>query len=120
MCGALAGGIPNQSTGTFDGIGAFAAPSQILLNFQLSYEATKNFTLTANFANIVNTCFGGSKEPFTVPGACGYSVSAFGFEGATGNVYNPGNVIQPALAKAYNPVYSNQPFNVFVSGNFRI
>jgi hypothetical protein len=121
LCGQLSGGIPNVGTGAFDGIGAFVEPSQILLSAQLSYEATKNFTLTANVANIANTCFGGTKNvPWAVSGACGYTVAGYGLQGAVGNVYNPGQVTQPSLKNAYNPYFSQQPFNIFVSGNFKI
>jgi hypothetical protein len=121
-CGQIAGGggIPDVGTGGFDGIGAYVEPSQLLLSAQLSYEVSKNFTLTANVANIVSTCFGGSKVPWAVSGACGYTVAGDGLEGAAGNVYNPGEVVQPVLKNAYNPVFSQQPFNLFISGNFKI
>jgi hypothetical protein len=119
-CGQLTNGIPNTATGGFDGIGAYVEPSQVVLGAQLSYDVSKNFSVTANFANIANTCFGGSTVPWAVPHACGYTVAGYGIEGAAGNVYNPGETIQPALKNAYNPVFSQQPFNVFVSGNFKI
>jgi hypothetical protein len=122
-CGQIAGGggIPNPATGGFDGIGAYVEPSQLLLSTQLSYEVSKNFTLTANVANIVNTCFGGSKVPWSVAHACGYGVVDAGAgSGGVGNVYNPGEPIQPSLKSAYEPFFSQQPFNVFISGNFKI
>jgi hypothetical protein len=122
-CGqlSLGGGIPNVATGAFDGIGAYVEPSQLLLSTQLSYEVSKNFSLTANVANIVNTCFGGSKVPWSVAHACGYTVVDAGYgAGAAGNVYNPGEPIQPSLKSAYEPVFNQQPFNIFVSGNFKI
>ena len=121
LCGTLSGGIPDAATGAFDGIGAFVQPSQIVLGAQLSFEASKNFTVTANLANIANTCFGGTKNvPWAVKGACGYTVSGYGLEGAAGNVYNPGDTVQPALKNAYNPFFSQNPINIFVSGNLKI
>jgi hypothetical protein len=119
-CSTLASGIPNLQTGTFDGIGAYVEPSQILLSAQLSYQVSKSFSLTANLANLVNTCFGGSKVPWTVPGACGYSYAGYGVEPSVGNAYNPGDAIQPALRNTYAPVFSQRPFALFVSGDFKI
>jgi hypothetical protein len=119
-CGQLAGGIPNQLTGSFDGIGAFVAPSQLLLNMQLSYEVTKNFSIVANVANLVNTCFGGSKEPWNVAGACGYTYPNGGLTGAIGNTYNPGQAIQPIGANAYSPFWSQQPISIFVDANIKL
>jgi len=112
--------IPNPQTKTFDGIGAYVEPSQILLSFQLSYEASKNFTLTANIANVENTCFGGTKVAWAVKGACTYTEAVDGVESAVGNNYNPGEAVQPLLKYAYAPVFNQQPFNIFVSGNFKI
>ena len=121
-CGVLSGGIPDAYTGGFDGAGAFVEPAQLLLHLQIAYEATKNFTLTANITNIVNTCVGGSKVAWAVSGACQYGVAALGSlgYGGVGNTYNPGDVIQPALKQPYGPVFSQQPFGIFVSGNFKL
>jgi hypothetical protein len=125
QCGQLAGGIPNVATGKFDSIGQFSQPTLFLMHVQLSYEATKNFSLTANLANVVNTCFGGSKETWNVKGACAYTYSNSGLTGAIGNAYNPagspgGQSIQPFGQYAYTPYWPQQPFNAYVTANFKL
>jgi hypothetical protein len=119
-CSTLANGIPNTSTGKFDGIGQFVEPSQLLLHVQLSYEVSKNFQLVANVSNLVDTCFGGSKEPWNVAGACGYTYPNGGLNGAIGNTYNPGQSIQPIGQYAYSPYWLQQPIGVFVNANFKL
>ncbi len=124
-CGTLGQGIPDTYTGKFDTIGAFVEPSQLLFHTQLTYEVSKQLSFIANFSNIVNTCFGGTKTGFTVPNACGYSLVANGAYGGIGNVYNPGDVIQPYVQHPYVPVYSGYPnnafpFNVYVSAKIHL
>jgi hypothetical protein len=120
-CGLLTGGIPNTVTGNFDTIGQYVEPTQLLLHLQLSYDVSKNFTLTANFANILNTCFGGSNEPWNVKGSCTYTLPDGALGGGVGNTYNPGTgQIQPSGAYAYEPAWTQQPFGIFVSGNFKL
>lgn len=119
-CGQLAGGIPNPQTGAFDGLGAYVAPSQLLTHLQLAYEVTKNFGITANLTNIVNSCFGGSKVPWAVKGACGYTYDQAGLAGGIGNTYNPGDAIQPSRQFSYEPYWLQQPFGIFVTGNFKL
>ena len=123
-CTDLTGGIPDPYTGKFDTIGAFSQPSQVLVHLQVSYDITPRISLVANLANIVNTCFGGTKTAFTVKGACDYNVIANGATGAVGNTYNPGAVIQPYVLSPYLPVWTNingassttvNPFNAYVS-----
>jgi hypothetical protein len=120
MCGTLAGGIPNQATGTFDSIGQYVEPSQLLLHMQFSYDVTKNFQIVANVANLVNTCFGGSKEPWNVAGACGYTYPNGGLTGAAGNTQPVGVPVQPNSAYAYSPFWSQQPIGIFVNANIKI
>jgi len=122
-CGTLAGGIPNQQTGTFDGIGAYTNPTNVLLHMQLSYELTKNFSLTANVTNIVNTCFGGTKAPWTVSGSCSYTYANQGLSSAIGNTFNPGDGTQKQAFGQYTyaPGFtSQQPLGVFVNANFKL
>lgn len=124
-CGTLTGGIPNPQTGAFDGLGAYVEPSQLLMHLQLSYDVTKNFTLTANAANIVNTCFGGSNVPWKVGGACTYGLvngglTGAGLTGATGNTYNPGNSVQPSSLYAYGPGWLQQPFAVYLQAGIKL
>ena len=113
-CGTLPGAIPDPATKVFDNIGAFTAPSSFQLHLQASYDISKRATLTANFSNLVNRCFGGTKTSFTVAGACGYSVLGTG-QSPVGNVYNPGQVVQPVLAQPYEPTFAGYPFSVFVN-----
>jgi hypothetical protein len=94
-------------------------PSQILLHFQLSYEASKTVTLTANL-------------PWKVSGACGYGNDEAGVTAATsgpsgssitggvGNTFNPGDGIQPGMRYAYSPYWLQQPFGVYVNANVKL
>ena len=119
-CGQLTGGIPNVQSGAFDGLGAYVNPSQVLLHLQLAYEVTKNFGISANLSNLVNTCFGGSKVPWAVRGACGYGLNQFGLVGGIGNTYNPGDAIQPSEQYTYSPSWLQQPFGAYVTANFKL
>jgi hypothetical protein len=118
-CGQL-DSIPNLQSGTFDGIGAYVEPSQLLLHIQVAYEVAKNVTLTANLANVVNTCFGGTKVPWGVAGACSYGLTNGGITGGVGNVYNPGQAIQPSGAYSYGPIFNQQPFGLFLDANIKM
>ena len=120
-CGTnLAGGIPNQVTGKFDTIGEFVEPSQLLLHMQVSYDVSKNFTLTANLANILNTCFGGSNEKWNVKGACTYTLPNGGTTGAVGNTNFGAGPIQPNSQYAYSPFWTQQPFGLYLTGSFKL
>ncbi len=133
-CGQLLGGIPNPQTGRFDGVGNFVEPSQMLMHLQLSYQVSKNFSLTANLSNLVNTCFGGSSVPWKVSGACTYGLvdaglvggvqnvgnSGYTGSGGIGNTYNPGDGIQPSMRYAYGPGWLQQPFGVYVGANISL
>jgi hypothetical protein len=114
--------IPDQNTGMFDGIGAFVAPSSLQLHLQTSYDVSKRVTLVANFANIINRCFGGTKVPFSVQGACSYGTTAGAGAGPQpiGNMYNPGNAIQPMLQTPYYPYFSGMPFNMYFEARIKI
>lgn len=113
--------IPNPYTKAFDGIGAFVAPSQLLMHLQLSYEASKNVTLVANLANVFNSCFGGTKVPWSVSGLCGYETVAGGSTGDIGNQYNPGAQIQPYVNTPYEPTFTGaSPFSFFLSAKVKM
>ncbi len=118
--GGNATGIPNMQTGAFDGIGAYVEPSQLLMHVQLSYDVTKTVNITANFTNLVNTCFGGSKVPWAVKGACGYGLDEAGLTGGIGNTYNPGDAIQPALKYSYEPFWAQQPVGIYVNASVKL
>ncbi len=124
-CGTLANGIPDPYTGAFDGIGAFVAPSQIQLHLQVSYDVSKTFTVVANLTNIVNTCFGGTNRGWvngSVNGntVCGYGVVGGGTYGDNGNLYNPGDKIQPYVNTPYEPFFLSQPMGFFVNAKLKI
>ena len=119
-CSALGGGIPDPYTKQFDGIGGLVAPAQLQLHLQASYDVSKNVTLIANFTNIVTTCFGGTKTGFSVANACGYGVVGGGLTGDIGNLYNPGNAIQPYLNTPYEPFFSGFPFSMYLNAKIRM
>ncbi len=130
-CNTL-GAIPNPYTKRFDGIGDFVNPTNFVTNLQLSYAATKNVTLVATFANIINNCFGGSQEAWTNGGSqvCSYGlVDAGNTYAPVGNTYNPGANIAPALQYPYERSYGvfntnstsiKYPFSVFVDARVKI
>jgi len=96
--------IPDQFTGKFDNVGAFTEPSQLNVHFGIQYEATPRVTYTVNLANIVNTCFGGSNEPWVVGDHhyCLYG-GLPGFISPVGNFYNPGATFQTFARYPYFP-----------------
>lgn len=111
-CNASLPTIPNPFTGRFDGIGEFVQPSNLTANLQVAYEASPKISFVATFANIVNTCFGGSSKPWTVSednNVCSYGLIGTGNVNPVGNVYNPGSTIQPVLQYPYQRLYG--PFN---------
>ncbi|MBV8750933.1 MAG: TonB-dependent receptor [Candidatus Eremiobacteraeota bacterium] len=112
--------LPNPVTGLFDGLGQYVAPTHFQLHLQTTYDLNKRVTLVANFANIVDRCFGGSKTPFTVNHACGYSTLPGGAFTPVGNAYNPGNAIQPILQNAYYPTFATNPFNLYLEARIKI
>src|SRR5579872_5966140 len=109
--------IPDPYTHVFDSLGAFHQPNQLLLHAQLSYQASPRISFAVNVANIINTCFGGSVEPWTV-GAPKQSCAGGGSSTGTGgynlpgysaplkygaNIYNPGSTFQPMVQFPYQP-----------------
>lgn len=128
--------IPDTYTGVFDPIGSFTQPNFFGLNLQLAYDVSPRLSLTGVLANIVNTCWGGTKAPWTSTSGnvCGYAIG--GFAGAippVGNVYNPagyhGSIIQPLVQYPYNPLFGpyNQdgsstktPFQFYVTANIKL
>jgi len=87
----------------------------------VTYEASKNTTLVANMSNILTTCFGGTKVAWSVPGACTYGVIAYGTLGDIGNLYNPGQVLQPYSRRPYLPSFlSTFPFNVQLNAKIKL
>ena len=124
--------IPNSYTGVFDQPGAFVNPSQFLMNLQLSYDVSPKVTLVGTFANLVNRCFGGSKEAWTISNSsvCSYGITnSFGAIPPVGNVYNPGAAIQKFVQYPYgaylgavnvNGNSTVQPFNFYLEARIKL
>jgi Carboxypeptidase regulatory-like domain/TonB dependent receptor/TonB-dependent Receptor Plug Domain len=115
-CASQLTAIPDTYTGNFDGLGAFTQPSNLAMNMQLSYDVSPRIQLVGTLANLFNTCFGGTKAPWTSNNGnvCGYGTGGFiGEINPVGNDYNPaghpGSVVQPFVKYPYNPLYG--PFN---------
>ncbi len=62
-----------------------------MVNLQATYDVSPRITLTAVLANIVNTCWGGSKEAWTYNDSniCSYGVVGNGLIPPVGNAFNP-------------------------------
>lgn len=126
--------IPNPATGTFDSFGSFRQPSQLNFSMQMGYEVSPRVKVNVLLANLVNSCFGGSSEPWTKlfpPNGytCGY-ISNFYYVSNFYNGNSPndrranGVPLNPAFATAYTPAYADtnslvlpNPFNAYFSVN---
>ncbi len=134
--------IPNPYTGVFDPIGAFTEPNELIANVQLSYELSPRIELLGALANIVNYCWGGSKQPWTFNDGniCSYSnlqgtvypVAPYGTPGAIVNPPgHPGSIIQsfrkfpyepqlgPAIISALNGSYKT-PLQFYFTANVKL
>ena len=124
---------PDSATGKFDNVGAFAAPSQLLVNSQIAYQFTPKTRLTLTLANLMNQCFGGSKQPWTGNGTrqtCAYTATSAAFVSPAGNIYNPGDTIQAYTKYPYVPTYGVynpnvngglfQPFSAYLDVSFKL
>ncbi|HEY1974930.1 MAG TPA: carboxypeptidase regulatory-like domain-containing protein [Candidatus Baltobacteraceae bacterium] len=134
-CGQLSA-IPDTYTNQFDGLGSFVQPNNIAMNLQLSYDVSPRINLTGVLANLFNTCWGGSVEPWTYNNGsiCSYDLGGFAGEILpVGNVYNPTHFgqsrIQPFVKYPYGPVFgpfnqdgnsTSSPFNFFVTATVKI
>ena len=86
------------------------------MNLQLTYDVSPQLSVTGMLANLVNTCWGGTKAPWTSDNGnvCGYVAGGFGGEILpVGNIYNPagfnGSIVQPLVKYPYSPLFG--PFN---------
>ena len=112
--------IPDQFTGNFDSPGAFVEPSFFTINAQLSYDLTSRATARVTFANILQSCFGGSAEPWTGgKPQCGYDVLP-GHIPPVGNIYNPGDSIQRLVQYPYGNILTATPFNMYFTLDFKL
>ena len=123
--------IPDPYTKQFDSLGAFVQPSQIMLNLQMSYDVSPRITLVGTFANLVDSCWGGTKQAWTVTdhNICAYGIVEAGLIPPVGNVYNPGAQIMPALQFPYLGTLSptnvdssseKQPFQFFLETRIKL
>ncbi|MDQ2662456.1 MAG: TonB-dependent receptor, partial [Candidatus Eremiobacteraeota bacterium] len=123
--------VPNFYTGKFDQLGAFVQPSQLLANLQMSYQVSPKLTLVGTFANVVNTCFGGTKAAWTRNdhNVCSYGIVGAGSIPPVGNVFNPGSTIQPFVQYPYlsnlgavnvDGASTKTPFNFFLEARIKI
>jgi hypothetical protein len=129
--------IPDQYTGTFDNLGSFLQPNEIVGNLQVSYDVSNKVTLVGTFANLFSRCFGGTKAPWTYsdPNVCSYGiVNGGGVVGPVGNVYNWSTTQQSPIQNlvkypygAYLGAYNDNntenfktPFNFFLEAKIKI
>jgi hypothetical protein len=112
--------IPDPFTGSFDALGAFTQPNELVANLQLSYDISPRIQLVGILTNIVNYCWGGSQMPWTFNdgnicaygngtselGGTIYPVAPYGTPGAIVNPPGyPGSIIQPFRKFPYLPSF---------------
>jgi hypothetical protein len=69
--------VPNPATGTFDTFGQYRQPWQFNMGLQMSYDFSQKVSGRITIANLVNSCFGGSKTLWSAQyppsgNVCGY------------------------------------------------
>ena len=113
--------IPDQFTGKFDAPGAFIEPS-----YRGGCKRSSRTTSpparprAVTMANILQSCFGGSSEPWTGGHPqCGYDVVA-GHVPPVGNIYNPGDSIQRLVQYPYGNILTSTPFNAYLALDFKL
>jgi len=117
---------PDPYTHLFDGIGAFRGPSQFLMHMQISYDLSSRTTLTMNMANIVNSCFGGTPEPWqqlqsrVTCGQLAYVLPGYAPLNYGANIYNPGSYLQPVVRYPYMANPDASPFEMVFSARFKL
>jgi hypothetical protein len=103
--------IPNPKTGTFDSFDAFRQPWQLNMGLQLHYDVTPRIAANLTVTNLVNQCFGGSRESWTSAyppnqNVCGYISNLF----YVSNQYNGTSPNDVAANGAKLNQYFTQPF----------
>jgi len=117
--------VPDPYTGNFDNLGAFRLPNQFMMHMQISYDVNPRVALSLNLVNLINSCSGGSSEPWMRLAnnkVCNVTLPGYNAPLAYGaNIYNPGSTFQPMLQYPYqeNPV-STQPFNAYLNVKIKI
>lgn len=102
------------------------------MSLQASYDVSQRVTLTGVLANIVNTCWGGTPEPWTYGD---HNVCAYGLVGGApavapvGNIYNPpgynGSIEQPFRKYPYGVLFGPEatpksPFDFIITAKIKI
>jgi hypothetical protein len=134
--------IPNPYTGSYDGIGSYTQPNELISNLQLSYDVSPRIQIVGILTNISNYCWGGSNMPWSFNdgnicaygnvGGTVYPVAPYGTPGA---VVNPpgyaGSVIQPFRKFPYEPTFgpalvsaengsTKAPLQFYITANLKI
>ncbi len=110
--------IPNPQTGTFASFGQYRQPWQFNLGMQLSYDFSPRITGSLMLTSLVNTCFGGSKTPWSTAyspsgNTCGYASNTFYVGGGfyNGTSFNDtaanGVPAQKYFTQSYVPTYGD-------------
>jgi TonB dependent receptor/Carboxypeptidase regulatory-like domain/TonB-dependent Receptor Plug Domain len=105
--------VPNTFTGTFDQPGAFVNPTQFLMNLQVSYELSPKITLVGTAANLINTCFGGTKEPWRMDDR---NVCSYGINNSAGAIPPETNVYNPSAAFMGPQRLVQYPYGAYLGG----
>ncbi len=138
--------IPDPFTGSYDAIGSFTQPNELIANLQLSYDVSPRIQLVGILTNIVNYCWGGSQMPwaFNDGNVCAYGngtselagtvypVAPYGTPGATVNPPGyPGSIIQPFRKFPYEPSFgpplvaaentsTKEPIQFYLTANIKL
>jgi hypothetical protein len=129
--------VPNPYTGTFNTFGQYRQPWEFNMGLQLSYNISHYATANMSVVNLVNSCFGGSSEPWTktfAPSAqvCGYGYNKFFisnfYNGSSPNDTKANGVpLSPYFSVPYAPLYGDTnsfnlplPIQVFFQVNFKM
>jgi hypothetical protein len=105
--------VPNMYTGGFDQPGAFVNPTQFLMNLQVSYEVSPKITLVGTVANLVNSCFGGTKKAWTIDDR---NVCSYGINNSAGVIPPETNVYNPTAAFTGPQRLVQYPYGAYLGG----
>lgn len=132
--GSLA--IPNPVSGRFDTLSQYREPWNLNLGLQFGYDISSQIHAQLTLANVVNTCFGGTSEPWTSaypangyvcgwgpngsnyigsqPGA-GFFYGASGRDAANGTAPYPNWMNQP-----YSPAENGLPLQAYLNVSVKL
>ncbi len=126
-CATQAVAIPNPATGSFDAVGGYHQPSRLTLSTQLSYDISPRIGVVLTLANLVDSCFGGTKGAWTnPPGVAQNKICSYGggysFNNPpVGNGYNPPfSSVQPFQQYGYFPGITALPLNAYIDFKIKL